>query len=276
MPLSQSSLAIVSEPSPPIEMSASIPRLRAFSISSSERSSSTVVPSGKLARIAERVAAVGRAQNRAAQVGDAADGLARERDDFVFAHQPGESALDPEHVPAAVDRGEHGGADDGIESGRVAAARGDRDSHAARSVVANAGTNAARTPARWRRSTARAPGVEQSDDLARPRMPAEFRFLEYRFAVGYDLEASAARRDQLDRGIGPAVSNLGRQTDGPRFVVSHRTVFDRDGHLDAVREALVGAVHRSKASENGTRRDDSAAGQRGMLFSAARRLITVS
>ena len=33
MPLSQSSLAIVSEPSPPIEMSASIPNAAAFSMS---------------------------------------------------------------------------------------------------------------------------------------------------------------------------------------------------------------------------------------------------
>ena len=45
MPLSQRRLPMESEPSPPMVMIASIPRLRALAISSSERSSSKIEPS---------------------------------------------------------------------------------------------------------------------------------------------------------------------------------------------------------------------------------------
>ena len=53
----------------------------------------------------------------------------RQRNDLVLAHEAGESALDAEDFPAAVDRGEHGGADDGVEAGRVAAAGRNGNSH---------------------------------------------------------------------------------------------------------------------------------------------------
>ena len=53
----------------------------------------------------------------------------RQRNDFVLAHEAGEAALDAEHLPSAIDRGQDGGADDGIEPGRVAAAGGNRNSH---------------------------------------------------------------------------------------------------------------------------------------------------
>ena len=55
--------------------------------------------------------------------------LAVERDDFVVAEEAGVAALDAEDVPAAVDRGQNGCADDCIESRRVAAAGRDRDAH---------------------------------------------------------------------------------------------------------------------------------------------------
>ena len=46
MPFSYSCWAMASDPSPPMVMSASMPSLRAFSISSPERSTSACVPSG--------------------------------------------------------------------------------------------------------------------------------------------------------------------------------------------------------------------------------------
>src|SRR6185312_11476076 len=211
IPLSQSSLAMVSDPSPPIETSASMPSRRAFLFDD--------LSVGQLARIVERIAPVRRAEDRAAEMGDAAHALARERNDLVVAHQPGEAALDAEHLPAAVDRGEHRGADDRVESRGVAAAGRDRDPHG---VVAGAARSASVAAAEL--------GVEQRDDLARCCVAAEFRLLEYRFSIGRDLESPAARRDELDRGVRQVAANLGRQTGGPRFVVSHRAVFNRDRH----------------------------------------------
>ena len=48
---------------------------------------------------------------------------------FVFAEQAAEAPLDPHAFPAAMHRAQYGGADDGIQPGRVAAPRGDRESH---------------------------------------------------------------------------------------------------------------------------------------------------
>ena len=64
-------------------------------------------------------------------------------------------------------------------------------------------------------------------------MTVELRFLEDRLAVGDHLEPPLARRDQLDDDSGKVLAKLGRQTDGPRFVVSHRAVFDLDFHSQA-------------------------------------------
>jgi hypothetical protein len=58
----------------------------------------------------------------------------------------------------------------------------------------------------------------------------DLRFLEHGCPVGDDLEAPAARWNQLDLGIREPLTNLGRQPDGPRFVASHRAVFNGDSH----------------------------------------------
>ena len=55
---------------------------------------------------------------------------------------------------------------------------------------------------------------QQFQDFARARVPPELRFLENGDAVALHLEASAARRDQLDVRVGKAFLELGRQTGG--------------------------------------------------------------
>jgi hypothetical protein len=62
-------------------------------------------------------------------MGDAADFMRAERHELGFTEQTAEAATHAEAFPASVHRREHGCADDGIESGGVAAARGDRNSH---------------------------------------------------------------------------------------------------------------------------------------------------
>lgn len=81
-----------------------------------------------------------------------------------------------------------------------------------------------------RRASTRCSILEKLHDLARVGVAPDLRFLEYRNAVGDDLESAAARLDQIDLRVGEAVANLGRQTDGPGFVASHRAVFNRDRH----------------------------------------------
>ena len=107
-------------------------------------------------------------------------------------------------------------------------------------------------------------------------MSLEFRFFEYGMAVRGDLEPSAPRRRQLDLGIRKSFSNLSRQTDGPRFVVSHHAVFDRDFHRWW---CLVAGGEFNAARPMGDvsfKASASAVSQRGMLFAAAIRLITLS
>jgi hypothetical protein len=72
--------------------------------------------------------------------------------------------------------------------------------------------------------------LQQTDDLAPRRVTAGLRFLENRVPVAHHLEPSATRRHELDLRLREPLTNLGRQTGGPRFVVSHRAVFDRDSH----------------------------------------------
>lgn len=62
------------------------------------------------------------------------------------------------------------------------------------------------------------------------RMPHCLRLLEDRNAVAVHLEATSARRRQLDVGVRILATNLGRQTDGPGFVVSKSAVLDGDRH----------------------------------------------
>src|SRR5574341_149717 len=78
---------------------------------------------------AEGVAAVGGAEDSAAEMGDAADFAGAEGDDFVAAEQAVEAAPDAGHLPSPVHGGEDGPADDGVEARRIPAAGGDGDLH---------------------------------------------------------------------------------------------------------------------------------------------------
>ena len=119
---------------------------------------------------------------------------------------------------------------------------------------------------RTRRSLATLRRFERFDDLSRLGVAPDLRFLEYRPAVGNDFEASAARWNQRDVGIGKPLTNLRRQTGGASFVASHRAVFDRDSHGSA---GLV-KEPRWPIREHAPRR------HRGMLFTAAMRLMRLS
>jgi hypothetical protein len=48
--------------------------------------------------------------------------------------------------------------------------------------------------------------------------------------VDIDLKDAAGRLDEPDFGMRKCSADLGRQTGGPRFVVSDDAVLDRDGH----------------------------------------------
>ena len=56
---------------------------------------------------------------------------------------------------------------------------------------------------------------------------ARFQFGMDEFAIDANFKSTAARRDQLHICNPRYVPNLGRQTDGTRFVVSGRAIFDR-------------------------------------------------
>ena len=73
---------------------------------------------------------------------------------------------------------------------------------------------------------------EQTDNLALFGVPAKLRFLENRNAIARHFEPAASRRDQLDLRIGPRLPDISRQTDGSRFIISKRAVFDRDLHFN--------------------------------------------
>jgi len=62
------------------------------------------------------------------------------------------------------------------------------------------------------------------------RVPQCLRLLEDRRSVAMHLEASPARRHQLHVDARILGANLGRQTDGPGFVVSKGAILDRDRH----------------------------------------------
>ena len=73
-------------------------------------------------------------------------------------------------------------------------------------------------------------GVEKFSDFARFDVPAELRFLEYRFTVAEDFEPPAARRNQINFYAGIVVPELSRQTGGSGLVVSKSAVLDADLH----------------------------------------------
>jgi hypothetical protein len=70
----------------------------------------------------------------------------------------------------------------------------------------------------------------QTDDFARLRMAMQLRFLEDWLTIDCDFKAPTRAGVQADVGADKRFANLGRQTGGPRLVVSKRTVFDADLH----------------------------------------------
>lgn len=158
----------------------------------------------------EGISSIRRSEDGSSQVRDSANRLASEGNDFVFAEQARVAPLDAEDVPAAVDGREHGGPNDGVESGRVSAPGRDGNAHVEK----------------------RLHGLrcEQMDDLARLRVTSDLRLLKDRLAVASDFESPAAGWDHLDLGGREPLTNRGRQTDGPGLVVSYRAVLDRYSH----------------------------------------------
>ena len=127
-PASCRRLAIVIEPSPPtvIEGVDAVGREQADELLGAVDLGPRAV--GLLHRVGARVAAVGRADDRAALVDDAAHRLARQPDDAALRVQLGrqqavEAVADADDVPAPVAGRERGGADDGVQARGVTAAR---------------------------------------------------------------------------------------------------------------------------------------------------------
>ena len=71
---------------------------------------------------------------------------------------------------------------------------------------------------------------DQLDDFTRRRVPAQLLLGEQEQAVYHDLEHASRRLDQLNVGVRECLTKLGRQTGGPRLVVSNDAVFDRHSH----------------------------------------------
>lgn len=72
--------------------------------------------------------------------------------------------------------------------------------------------------------------LQESENFARIRVTPDLRLLEDRGAVTRNLEATLAGRDHLEACIGKVLSELGRQTGGPRLVVSDGAVLDGQNH----------------------------------------------
>jgi hypothetical protein len=62
-------------------------------------------------------------------------------------------------------------------------------------------------------------------------MPLEGALGEHENAILHDFEHTTAPLQQLDRCVGISLLDLGRQTGGPRFVVSNDAVTYRDVHV---------------------------------------------
>jgi hypothetical protein len=115
-PLRQRSWEIWRLPSPPIDQVVRAVALVFLAL---------VVPGD----VAKGIAAVGRPEDGAAQVGDAADLGWPEGDDAVGRQQPFIPPLDPVGLPSPPVGRQHHGPDDGVQARRVAAAGGDGDAH---------------------------------------------------------------------------------------------------------------------------------------------------
>ena len=76
-------------------------------------------------------------------------------------------------------------------------------------------------------------------------MPSKHGFLEDGHTIPHDLESpSLAGREHHAR-AGKVFRDLGRQTDGPGFVLSKRAVFDRDIHRELLGYAKYSVTGRS-------------------------------
>ncbi len=85
-----------------------------------------IVPSLSL-RVSQRIVAIRRADDRPAQMRDAAHAFARQTNDAAFDEllwqkESVETFADAVTFPPAIERGEHDGADHRVQAGRVAAA----------------------------------------------------------------------------------------------------------------------------------------------------------
>ena len=115
------------------------------------------------------------------------------------------AALDPVGLPAPVMGGEHHRPDDRVETRGVSAAGRE-----------------ARFAFTW--------SSEDPHHLTRLGVPPRGLFGEDHLAVHRHVEHSARRRDQPDVGIRERLLQLGRQTGGPRLVVSDDAVGDGGDH----------------------------------------------
>jgi hypothetical protein len=70
----------------------------------------------------------------------------------------------------------------------------------------------------------------QSQHLARPGVPAQPPFGEQQVAVETHLEHTTRGLLELYLHLRKGLVQLGRQTGGPRLIVSNDAVFDRDAH----------------------------------------------
>ena len=197
---------MASDPSPPMEMRALIPRFRAFSSSSSDRSTSMKLPSGwrtgyengfprfVVRRMVPPRCPMPRTSSRVS--GMTSSSPSRPAYPFLIP-----STCHPRSIAVST---------------------------AARMTALSPGAS---PPPVEMRDPHRGPGlVDEAQHFTRLRVAAELRLLEDRHAVEHDLEPAASGWTHGDLGAGMAFTNGSRQTDGTRFVVSNDAVLDRDVH----------------------------------------------
>ena len=204
-PLHQSWWEICRLPSPPMETSASKPLAWNAATRSSERSISNSWPSVVPDDVAEGIAAVGGAEDGAAEVGDPADLRGAQRHDAVEGEQSLVAPLDPVAPPARDEWAE---------------------STTARMTALSPGASPppVEMAIRIRMSALVGPDPSTSPGV---RVPPAGLLGEDQLAVDLDLEHAAGRGDQPDLGVGEGLLQLGRQTGGPGLVVSDDAVLDR-------------------------------------------------
>src|SRR5688572_30002881 len=93
---------------------------------------------------------------------------------------------------------------------------------------------------------------QQMENLAGLGVTSQLGLLKDGLAVVHDFEPPTARRYHLDLCGGKLLTNRGRQTDGPGFVVSYRAVFDRNAHCRSL-EVCVSQGSRGRRGRRGDR-----------------------